>query len=65
MTYDEIHSWKSELNNDTQEENRIGNNIKCYKYELSFNSFVEIDTKAIKDILDNEFDNWNRWLYKK
>lgn len=55
MTDNKIHSWKSELTNDKQEENRIGNNMKCYKYELLFNSPDEMDIKKIQFALDTEF----------
>lgn len=38
----QIHSWKSTLDTDSKEQNRLHSNMHCYKYELQFNSFDPI-----------------------
>ncbi len=54
-----IHSWKSKVNEDTQENERLkDHNSKCYKYELLFNfsseiSAIELD--RIQKALDKAF----------
>ena len=50
MRDNKIHSWKSESTNDKQEENRIGNNMKCYKYELLFNVHNEVSEEKPNEL---------------
>lgn len=59
INYKKINNWKSKINEDAQENERLKEyNSKCYKYELLFNFRAEIsatELDRIQKVLDKAF----------